>query len=95
MKQDELALYKRALRDYKLSRFLPKRWFNTQYGFCCYFNTTFPIRSRLEGLPSILFRLRPEKRYKKNTSYWFPEGALKPRIKLLEEAIKICKTKKR
>lgn len=96
MKQDELTLYKRALRDYRLSRFLPKVFFNTNFGFCCYFEyrhrqNNYNGLSSYNGLPPILRNIKPKKTY---DGYWFPEGALKPRIELLKEAIKICETKK-
>ena len=79
--QKRLSLYKSALWQYKLSLRFPflKSILLTNYGFCLHFRSIGFIDELEE-----LWSLRPE------SLYWFSPGEIEPRVKLLEQAIKMC-----
>lgn len=96
-KEEKLVLYKKALRDYKLLNslwgrmFLHKWKYYVHHGFCAYFryrhgvyinNLEFPELSIQSPLLNTTFC----------EGYWYKPGHLAPRIKCLEQAIKLCKS---
>lgn len=85
-KEERLKLYKKMLRDYRLSFFFPKRWYKTESGFC-YNLTRYSVS--LEDL-SELISTKPDKNYN-GGCMWFKSGKLRPRIKCLKKAIKMIK----
>ena len=99
----ELQYYEQALKDYKKaywkSSFSSKRDeiklnFEVGSGFCNYFHRNHNIYmyswTDFQKQFPILFSRRPYGPYYLN-SYWFMPGKLRPRIKLLKQAIKLCK----
>lgn len=88
-KIERLKIYKKMLRDYRISN-IPiigkyfREKFYTYSGFCVYIykniNSNWSIKAFIE-----LYKLKP--RYMYDTVYWFKEGDLKPRIELLKKAI--------
>lgn len=87
----ELKAYKKALLYYRLSYIFPflKVLLKTDSGFCRYFSkrrgqmiALYLVYPTLEELKPRIFFGTP--------GYWFEEGRVKPRIKLLKQAIKIC-----
>ena len=82
----ELEIYKEALGNYRWSLLFPRRAFNTQFGFCYYFRLS--QRKELRWDCPTLFKLMPEKTY--DSFHWFKPGKIRPRIKLLKKAIKLC-----
>lgn len=91
----ELEQYKKALFHYKLCRVFPfmKYPLDTWSGLCLYFIAHSKHRIGhyylAEHLPT-LYSLRPPEEMEYNMSgYWFKPGLLKPRIKLLRQAIEI------
>lgn len=93
-KEEQLKCYEQALKTYKenlwKSSFI-NRDCRVSTGFCKYFANTYATSYVKEKFP-ILFNLRNGYKYKKNNNYWFRPGKLRPRIKLLERAIEICKS---
>ena len=91
-KSERLIVYKHALFHYRVSRFVPiiKWYLNCQVGLCWYFDRFQNIKhhSMKTDLPE-LYSVRPD--FKNDNEYWFESGLLRPRIKLLKQAIKICK----
>lgn len=88
--EKELKLYKKALRDYRLSKVFGKCWFDTYAGFCAYFRYKYDDIWDIDNL-TILRSLRPASSL--GCMYWFKCGELQPRIELLKKAILICKNK--
>jgi hypothetical protein len=82
---EELEIYKCALIDYRVSKYLPflKRWLKTHHGFCWYFYYEVHEITDL----TILWSIRPTNM----VTYWFDAGNVDSRIKLLEQAIRIAK----
>ena len=89
--EEELEVYKKALKDYRKSLIFGRKKFNTKRGFCDYFfySFSYSILNDLDDLP-VLKTLTPKKRYNPLPIYWFEPGRLLPRIKLLKKAIRIC-----
>jgi hypothetical protein len=89
---EQLELYKKALRDYRLSLWFPwlKRKLETHEGFCCYFDTKVENNDYVGSLFYLteLNKLEPADTYM--SSWWFWPGRLRPRIKILKLAIKNC-----
>lgn len=90
-KQERLALYKAALKDYK-----NKGDKNTHAGFCCYFLLihqveVYEVSNSFKLFPKRLpelFKQKPKDILFTQTPWW-PNGAKAPRIKALKAAIKI------
>lgn len=84
----EINRYRLALVQYYLSCMLPKSFFRTELGFCWHFKLHLEIVPFKYCLPKLHF-LNPN-----GQMFWFPSGDIKPRIKLLKEAIRLCKQDK-
>lgn len=85
-KQERLIIYKQALKDYKRANSWYRFLFNLPIydGFCWYFIDKHKIY--MIDLPELL-KQNPNNFY---SAWWFPKGELEPRIKCLEEAIKLA-----
>jgi hypothetical protein len=87
MKNEELRRLKSALIQYNICLLLPfmKIIFKCSYGLCSHFDF---------NLPKELSKLNPNtyEEYMLN-DYWFKVGELKPRIKLIKQAIINTKAK--
>ena len=85
-----LKAYKKALRLYRIDRV--KSWFGlsrlyyTRSGLCLYFDME--EGERLANYPGLI-KQRPTG--VDNSEFWFPQGAMSPRIKVLKAAIKLTK----
>lgn len=83
----EIKRYRSALRQYKLSRYLPKCLFKTNFGFCYHFGmTTYEMDKYLP----ILYSLNPN-----YNMYWYKKGDIESRIELLKQAIEIYEKQRR
>lgn len=78
----EINRYRLALIQYYLSYIFPKSWFKTQHGLCWHFIHPLPFPETLKQFEPDYF-----------CAYWFKRGQLKPRIKILKEAIQLLKQK--
>lgn len=84
----QLVFYEKALKDYKNNLWKFHRDHKVSSGFCYYFmGYNLHVKTHLP----ILFNLGNGYKYRKNSYFWFRPGKLRPRIKLLEKAIEICK----
>lgn len=86
-----LAIYRKALKDYKKSWLRPasvKMQLYTNSGFCSYFYNQ-KVYSSLESLPE-LENLHPVG-YTYDGGYWYKPGKILPRIRILKKAIKAVK----
>ncbi len=86
---DEFFYYTIALEDYKKTLWLPfmKSFYFLNSGFCYYFRKKFNI-----GFTSYHFKILHDLKPDNKLLFWFKEGRLRPRIKLLEEALQITNT---
>ena len=85
-KQQELAFYKRALRHFRISRFIPFCYpFHTGDGFCRYFAENGTNFWKLDTL----WCMYESRRKYTTSSWWFKYHDLKSRINVLKQAIKI------
>lgn len=86
---ERLALYKDALKDYKLALIpLVKYWNNTDYGFCHYFKKTYAID--VYKLPEMI-ELKEAHNFP--DIYWFKQARIIPRIKFLKDVITLTEQK--
>jgi len=102
--EERLKLYKKALRDYKLSNlfiigYILKFFLNTRFGFCNYFASSHYIYGSFEEkFPELRVQEPETKQYITYSGfelvYWFKPGDLESRIECLKNAIKQIENEK-
>jgi len=89
-KQDRIAMYKMALRDYTICKYLPflKSFYRTEDGLCYYF-IKLSINWQLPELKEAYYEIYKHWPY----AWWFKIGEIKPRIEILKKAIELAENK--
>jgi hypothetical protein len=91
--KNRLKIYESALKHYQRA----DKWYGvflsardtTRKGFCFYFTEVYHDILNDELFKKALPELYSQRPNMQKASYWFEPGDLKPRIKCLEEAIKL------
>lgn len=88
--QERLKIYKEILFWYRMSNIPIISYFieDTKFGFCHYISQNYIYWSIIDDF-SELYQQKP----KGAIAWWFAQGLIKPRIKCLKEAIKLCEEK--
>lgn len=93
-----LRIYKRMLWGYQLSRIFGRNFFKTNYGYCHYLcfvkvNNVYVTKTSNNIILKFpeLYAENPDINHDQWAPYWFKQGALIPRIRLLKGVIsKMC-----